>query len=51
VHTDVHVATVMRELNTRPRKTLGYDTPASRFHIEIRKPPGASTEAVGALAG
>jgi transposase, IS30 family len=51
VHTDVHVATVMRELNTRPRKTLGYDTPASRFRIEIRNPPGASTEAVGALAG
>ncbi len=38
-HPDAHVAAVMRELNTRPRKTLGYDTPAARFRGEIRKPP------------
>ena len=37
VHPDAHVTAVMRELNTRPRKSLGYDTPTARFRIEIRK--------------
>jgi IS30 family transposase len=36
VHTAAHVDTVMRELNTRPRKTLGYLTPAARFKAEAR---------------
>jgi IS30 family transposase len=36
VHTFVRVEAVMRELNTRPRKTLGYQTPASRFRAETR---------------
>jgi len=27
----------MRELNTRPRKTLGYLTPAARFRNESRQ--------------
>jgi IS30 family transposase len=36
VHTDAHVAAVMRELNTRPRKGLDYDTPAARFRAEHR---------------
>jgi transposase, IS30 family len=39
VHTDTHVAAVMRELNTRPRKGLDYDTPAARFRSEIRNQP------------
>jgi IS30 family transposase len=36
VHTAAHVDAVMRELNTRPRKTLGYFTPAARFKAEAR---------------
>ena len=31
VHSDEHVAAVTRELNTRPRKSLGYRTPAACF--------------------
>ncbi len=31
VHTPERVAAVMHEINTRPRKTLSYDTPAARF--------------------
>lgn len=31
-HSREHVARVMRELNARPRKTLGYDTPSGRFN-------------------
>jgi len=31
VHSAEHVDAVMRELNTRPRKTLGYLTPAAKF--------------------
>ncbi len=31
VHTVERVAAVTRELNARPRKTLGYLTPAARF--------------------
>jgi IS30 family transposase len=38
VHTDAHVTAVMNEINTRLRKTLGYDTPAARFRAEIRQP-------------
>lgn len=34
VHSTQHVANVMRELNTRPRKTMDYDTPATRFSTE-----------------
>jgi IS30 family transposase len=34
VHSDAHVATVTKELNARPRKTLGYLTPAARFRAE-----------------
>jgi IS30 family transposase len=37
VHSDAHVSAVMHELNTRPRKTLGYDTPAARFRAEARR--------------
>jgi len=37
VHTVTHVDAVMHELNTRPRKTLGYDTPAARFRTEARR--------------
>ena len=36
VHTDAHVAAVMHELNSRPRKGLNYDTPAARFRAETR---------------
>jgi len=34
VHPPVHVAYVTAELNDRPRKGLGYDTPAVRFATE-----------------
>jgi len=34
VHTVEHVAKVVHELNTRPRKTLGYRTPAELFRAE-----------------
>jgi transposase, IS30 family len=34
VHPPVHVAAVTAELNDRPRKGLGYDTPAARFATE-----------------
>jgi IS30 family transposase len=34
VHSPVHVAYVTAELNDRPRKGLGYDTPAVRFATE-----------------
>jgi len=31
VHTAAHLAEVATELNDRPRKTLGWDTPAQRL--------------------
>jgi hypothetical protein len=33
----------MRELNTRPRKGLGYHTPQARFQAEMRREPPADT--------
>lgn len=36
VHSPAHVEGVMLELNTRPRKTLGYQTPASEFRTAAR---------------
>jgi IS30 family transposase len=41
VHSVEHVSHVMRELNERPRKTLGYDTPAARFKAERTAPAAA----------
>ena len=38
VHSVRHVNNVMRELNTRPRKNLDYDTPAARFKAEHKAP-------------
>ena len=38
VHPDAHVSAVMSELNNRPRKSLGYDTPSARYRGEIRRP-------------
>ena len=38
VHSAAHVATVMHELNTRPRKGLDYETPAARLRAESRRP-------------
>lgn len=38
VHSAAHVAAVMHELNTRPRKGLDYDTPAARLRAESRRP-------------
>jgi len=35
-HSDAHVSAVMNELNTRPRKSLDYDTPAAIFRSEVR---------------
>lgn len=34
VHSDEHVRRICEELNTRPRKSLGYLTPATVFHAE-----------------
>ena len=39
VHSTAHVASVTAELNDRPRKGLGYDTPAFRFAIESAHAP------------
>ncbi|MFB9716306.1 IS30 family transposase [Arthrobacter methylotrophus] len=41
VHSVRHVNHVMRELNTRPRKNLNYDTPAERFRAEHKAPKAA----------
>jgi transposase, IS30 family len=47
VHTTEHVAAVTHELNTRPRKGLGYNTPQARFQAETRRcPPHKLTTAV-----
>ena len=35
-HSHSHVARVVAELNSRPRKGLGYDTPAKRLRAEHR---------------
>jgi IS30 family transposase len=48
VHSDAHVGAVMHELNTRPRKTLGYDTPAARFRAEAHR---RQTESLVVAAG
>jgi IS30 family transposase len=39
VHSPTHVAYVTAELNERPRKGLGYDTPAFRFAKETSSTP------------
>jgi IS30 family transposase len=39
VHSTAHVNHVTAELNDRPRKGLGYDTPAVRFAAENVRPP------------
>ena len=41
VHSEARVATVMNELNTRPRKGLNYETPAARLRAESRRPTGS----------
>jgi IS30 family transposase len=33
VHSQAHLNAVARQLNERPRKTLGYETPAERFSV------------------
>jgi IS30 family transposase len=38
-HSEAHVIHVMRELNERPRKGLGYDTPAAHFAKETASKP------------
>ena len=49
VHSAAHVATVMHELNTRPRKGLDYETPAARLRAESRRPDpkAGSTDLAG----
>ena len=37
-HSAAHVARVVDEINNRPRKRLGYDTPARRLRAEHRTP-------------
>jgi len=46
-HSAAHVARVMHEINTRPRKKLGYDTPAARFRAEARRQPQSTTVSAG----
>lgn len=41
-HTHEYVKSVCNELNTRPRKTLGYLTPKALFQTEKRTPPATS---------
>jgi IS30 family transposase len=36
LHSHQHVTTITHLLNTRPRKTLGYQTPAQRFRAASR---------------
>ncbi|TFD72941.1 IS30 family transposase, partial [Cryobacterium gelidum] len=38
LHSSKHVDHVVLELNDRPRKTLGYDTPSERFNAERDTP-------------
>lgn len=38
VHSAKHVSHVMRELNTRTRKTMNYETPAAHFRTERNAP-------------
>ena len=38
LHSAEHVDFVVQELNDRPRKTLGYDTPTERFNAERDTP-------------
>lgn len=37
-YSSAHVSSVVKEINHRPRKLLGYDTPARRLRIEQRTP-------------
>ena len=39
VHTAAHLAAVAAELNTRPRKTLGWDSPAQALNHLLSNPP------------
>lgn len=48
LHTPQRVAQVMAELNHRPRKSLGYDTPTRRFGRHLR---GADSAADGTHGG
>jgi transposase, IS30 family len=47
IHTTKHVKAVTHELNTRPRKSLGYHTPQTRFQAEIRRLPDTPTPSTG----
>ena len=42
LHSSEHVDYVVQELNDRPRKTLGYDTPSERFNAERDTPEANS---------
>jgi len=37
VYSQAHLNKVARQLNERPRKTLGFETPAERFNV-LRRP-------------
>jgi IS30 family transposase len=37
-HSAAHVARVVKEINNRPRKLLGHDTPAQRLRADHAQP-------------
>ncbi|HEY3472788.1 MAG TPA: IS30 family transposase, partial [Amycolatopsis sp.] len=45
VHTPAELAKVAAELNGRPRKTLGWDTPAERLAMLLSGPEPVATTA------
>jgi hypothetical protein len=38
VYSQAHLNKVARQLNERPRKTLGFETPAEKFNAALRRP-------------
>ncbi|WP_371257373.1 transposase, partial [Phaeobacter sp. 11ANDIMAR09] len=39
IHSQAKLSAVARQLNERPRKTLGYETPAERFNACVARTP------------